>query len=166
MDNLELTKELIERLYKEKDSYLKRAVDSAKNTLESASVNEISGAFCKAQAEFRAISKDTSGYNYKYAKIEDILSIVIPVLTRHGLSLSQFMDRDNILHTRVRHTSGQWFESQVRFVDPKVEELVTNQGKTKSYMQSWGGNRTYMRRFELCALLGIQPGGDPDPDAE
>lgn len=165
MDNLELTKELIDRLYKEKDAYLKRAIDLGKNILESNNVNEIAAAFAKAQAEFRAISKDTSGYNYKYATLEDILSMVTPVLTRHGLSISQFMDRDNILHTRLRHSSGQWFESQVKFVDPKIEELVTKDGKTKSYMQAWGGNRTYMRRYELCALLGIQPGGEDDDGA-
>lgn len=163
MDHIELNKELVDRLYKEKDAYLKRAIDLGKNILESSTINEISEAFAKAQAEFRAISKDTSGYNYKYAKLEDILSIVIPVLTRHSLSLSQFMDRDNILHTRLRHKSGQWFESQVKFVEPKIDDPSA---KSKSYMQSWGGNRTYMRRFELCALLGIQPGGDPDPDAE
>jgi hypothetical protein len=162
MENHDITKELVERLYKEKDSYLKRAIDLARYPLESSAVDAISAAFVSAQSEFRAISKDSQGYNYKYANLEDILSRVIPVLTKHGLALSQMMDRDNILHTRLRHESGQWFESQVKFIEPKAEEVVTRDGKTKNFMQAWGGNKTYIRRYEICALLGIQPGGEDD----
>ena len=75
-------------------------------------------ALAAAQGEFPVIEKnkiaDAGKFKYSYADISDILAVVLPILSRHGLCLTQpttVIDNIIMLTTRVTHTSGESIES-------------------------------------------------------
>lgn len=148
----------IERLTKERDAFYKRGLELSRAQCQSDHTGEICNAFALAQAEFEPIRKDTKGYNYKYAQLDQILDMVRPILSQHGLTISQFTDQKNVLYTRLRHASGQWFSSEVAL------PLNENDNK-RSIEQAWGSSVTYMRRYQILSLLGLHPTGEDNDGA-
>jgi hypothetical protein len=114
-------------------------------------------AFCKAQSEFPEIPKDcevdTGKFKYTYASLPAILRLVLPVLHKHGLFLTQLFYADGSLGTIISHTSGQ----QVVSTMPMPTSLQMK-------AQDYGKQITYMRRYALITMLGIAP--DDDVDAQ
>ena len=145
--------QIFDKLLKERDAFYKRGLELSINTHESSSTQEICTAFAKAQSEFLPVHKDTKGYNYKYATLEGLLDVIRPILNKNGLTVSQYTNEKNILHTRLRHISGQWFESRYALPDTLVDSKRTAE-------QAIGSQLTYMRRYQMLALLGIQPEGE------
>jgi len=143
---------LIVRLIAERDAYYKRGMDLAQLKCESIKIDEISEAFAQAQSEFEPVTKTKQGYGYKYATLEGMLDVIRPILNKYGLSISQYTDEKNVLYTRLRHKSGQWFESRYQLRDVETDAK-------RSYEQAIGAQLTYMRRYQLFALLGAQPEG-------
>ncbi len=155
---------VLEKIIKEKELYLKRGIELTFHPTQSDTINEISAALSKAQGEFSPLAKNTKGYNYKYTELACLLTMVIPILSNNQLAFTQYMTKDNILHTRISHSSGQWIESQFQIPMPSEKEFNETSGKKTSYMQEIGCRRTYARRYEALAILGIHPEGD-DTDA-
>lgn len=132
----------------------------------SAELNEIAGALAKAQGEFVAIEKARTAmvkgqtkdgrsfdYTYKYADIADVLTGILPPLSKHGLSVIQPTFVENsvmVIRTRVMHSSGQWIES-----DYPVSSITGDH-------QKMGGALTYARRYALCSLIGVAAEEDTD----
>jgi len=154
--------ELIKReeVYKkELEAYKKQILSS--HATQSVLTNEVYTAFAVAQGSFPAIVKDKQGYGYKYANFAVMLGTILPILSRHGLSFSQYTTPDNVCHTRIQHTSGQFFESQYIIPFPTREEFKVENKKT-SYMQELGTIRTYTKKYEAFGILGIHPEDDTD----
>lgn len=151
---------LIQQLIKEKELYFQRGMELKNKPLRSPEVNEVFAAFSKAQGEFTPIVKGTKGFNYKYAELCDILDMVRPVLSKYDLHLSQSMSSATLMHTRIGHSSGQFFESQWEIALPNHET-----GSKMSYMQELGSRRTYARRYEALSILGLHPQGEDDDAA-
>ena len=145
--------QIFDKLLKERDAFYKRGLELSINTHESSSTQEICTAFAKAQSEFLPVRKDTKGHNYKYATLEGLLDVIRPILNKNGLTVSQYTNEKNILHTRLRHISGQWFESRYSLPDTLVDSKRTAD-------QAIGSQLTYMRRYQMLALLGVQPEGE------
>lgn len=124
-------------------------------------------ALAAAQAEIRNPEKTKDGkvkgtskqsgrdfeYTFKYADIGDVLETVLPVLSKHGLSVMQptkIVDGAIILVTRIAHVSGEIIESEY-----PVCSLNGNH-------QSMGAALTYARRYALTSLIGIAAVDDTD----
>lgn len=125
---------------------------------QSETTKSISEAFVKAQAKFGTLPKDKNGYGYKYTDIDTVISYVRPILAENGLGFIQSLstvDGKPAMTTRVFHISGEWIEDTV--VLPDVTLKQTNAA------QNMGASITYMRRYSLCAVLGIS--ADEDTDA-
>jgi hypothetical protein len=123
----------------------------------SGSIGELAGALAKAQADFPPIVKDkTAGgagsYTYKYADLSTILDAVGPVLTKHGLAVSQLF-RNGSLVTLLAHTSGEWLCAEMG---------VPNHVKD----QDLGKSITYRRRYSIQSILGVASEDDTDGAAE
>jgi len=150
---------MIDTITKQRDLYLKRGLELASFPHQSSETALVFEAFAAAQGEFPSIIKLKQGYGYKYAELSHVLAMVTPVLSKNGLHFTQYMSRDNILHSRIGHSSGQYFESQYKIPALSEEEFSSSSRKT-SYMQELGSRRTYIRRYEALALLGIHPEGE------
>ena len=126
---------------------------------------QIYAALIAAQKEFTPVPKNKvatvrsqrtgATYTYKYADLADILSMALPVLTKHELGV---MQPNVLIHgqlrvvTRLIHSSGQWLEG---------DGLALLEAQSR---QDFGGESSYNRRYDICSMLGIV--ADEDVDAQ
>ena len=61
---------------------------------EQKTYGKIASALVAAQSEFPSIPKNAQGYGYKYATLDDILTIVKPILHKNGLAITQLLEQD------------------------------------------------------------------------
>lgn len=126
---------------------------------QSESINKLLEAFAKAQAEFTTLPKDKSGYGYKYTDLDTVISTVRPILAKNGLgfmqSLTTLETGKSGITTRIFSAGGEYIEDTIALPEISV-------GKTNA-AQNMGAAITYMKRYALCAILGIS--SDEDTDA-
>ena len=116
--------------------------------------DKIGPALVAAMAEIPAIPKNAQAYGYKYATLDDMLSAVKPVLSRHNLVLLQPLSGDG-LETIIMHSSGQCVRNVVSL--PQMSE-----NKKMNAAQAVGATITYFRRYALSSILGICNDEDTD----
>jgi len=119
----------------------------------SENINELAMALAKAQAEMTPAIKDSNNpfFKSKYADLTSVWSACRDPLTKNGLSVVQTMndiDGKLFLVSWLLHSSGQYIKSNLPIISQKNDA------------QSLGAAITYMRRFSLCALVGICPEDD------
>ena len=115
----------------------------------------------EAMAEFKTLPKDKKGYNYKYTDFDTVVSTVRPILTAHKIGYSQplvIVDGKNALKTILFNADGETLESVVALPDVELSK-----GNTA---QKLGAAITYMKRYALCAILGISADEDVDGNTE
>lgn len=128
--------------------------------------DEARAAFAAALAEFQAelpavrkdntatVRSDKGNYSYAYADLTDITEVAAPVLSKHGLSFTAaptITDHGFVLRYSLLHTGGHREGGEFPLPDP-----------SKFGAQQIGSWLTYARRYALCAVTGIAPGGDDD----
>ena len=128
--------------------------------MKSNEINELAGALVAAQAEFSAVPKGSANpfFKSKYAALPDVVQHTSPVLARHGLAVSQFIesgsDANGLVYdgltTYVIHKSGQFIAHTMRL------HLV------KDDPQGQGSAVTYARRYSYMAALGLVADEDDD----
>lgn len=127
---------------------------------QSESISKLLENFTKAQAEFKTLSKDKQGYGYKYTDLDTVISSVRPVLAKYGLGFMQTLTSleggKSAITTRLFSSDGEYLEDTIGL--PDVAMAKTNSA------QNLGAAITYMKRYALCAMLGIS--SDEDTDAE
>lgn len=117
---------------------------------KSEQINELATALSKFQGEITDVHKDKSGYGYKYADLSQILFIARPLLSKHGLSITQLCGsaHDKVtVETVLMHASGQWISS--------IIEMGVEKGKGMSLAQAVGSVVTYARRYAFAAAVGL-----------
>jgi len=107
------------------------------------------------QQECPIIHKGSTGYGYSYASIAEILQVINPLLQKHGLGFTQAVE-GTCLRTCVFHCeSGEDFAHEAL-----IPQDVTLKGMNQ--FQVLGSAITYMRRYQLSAMLGIVTDKDTD----
>ena len=120
------------------------------------------------QAVIVDATKDKSGDRgkYKYADLGQLLNLIRPVITKYGLSVSQFpceaVDSDSVaVETILMHESGEWISNKFSM---KLHKIVTKDGRdVTNAPQAAGSVITYARRYALAAVIGIT---QEDDDAQ
>lgn len=115
-------------------------------------------ALIKFQGECPAIVKDkensfitekNKGKKAMYADLAAINETIKTPLSSNNLAITQPIS-GNILQTYLYHSSGQFIKSEVTLsIDAKTSQQI-------------GSEITYMRRYALCAILGIAADDDDD----
>lgn len=103
------------------------------------------------------VRSDKGNYSYAYADLTDISEAALPLLAKHGLSFTAaptVTDHGFVLRYALLHTAGHREGGDFPLPDA-----------SKYGAQQIGSWLTYSRRYALCAVTGIAPGGDDD-DAE
>ena len=116
----------------------------------------------KAQAEFTTLPKDKAGYGYNYTDLDTVISYIRPIMAKHNLAFMQTLTtlegNTPAITTRIFHTTGEWIEDTTPL--PPVQLAKGNAA------QNLGAAITYMKRYTLCAMLGISSDEDADGKAE
>lgn len=131
----------------------------------SESIAKLAPALVAAQAELRAIGKDSVNPHFKnrYASLDAIIEDVRPTLAKHGLAIVQGATTPEsdansrvvgfTVETMLVHTSGEWMSSGIPMPLAKPDP------------QGAGGALTYGRRYSLGALLCLATEDDDDGNA-
>lgn len=127
--------------------------------LQSSDLMDLFAALAKAQGEMRVAGTKSENpfFKSRYADLAEIVNASRPALTKYGLSVIQRIlpneDGQNIIHTMLCHSSGQFISSLMRVLPVKND------------MQSLGSCLTYLRRYAYAALIGVIT-SDEDDDGE
>jgi hypothetical protein len=133
------------------------------------SIKNIAAAQLEVQKEIKDISKDSTGYGYKYTSFDKLVQYLRPLLTKHGISFVQmpvgdrYDDNDGKgtvgLQTLYMHVeSGEWITNSIK--SPIAES------KGMNTYQSIGSAITYFRRYSLSSFVGIASEEDVDASNE
>lgn len=121
-------------------------------------LNELAKSLADAQGELKMVEKDNVNPHFgkKYATLGAVIETFAPVISKHGLSVTQFIGHDDgadILTTWLLHTSGQYMAESMRLRPVKNDP------------QAQGSATTYARRYSYMAVLGLAPDEDDDGNA-
>jgi hypothetical protein len=125
--------------------------------MRSSEIDLLASALVAAQGEFEAVAKtsDNPFFKSKYASLPDVVKAATPILTKHGLAVTQHVvmgaqdDHDGLM-TMLLHESGQFLESTMRLYLLKLDP------------QGQGSAITYARRYAYMAVLGLVADVDDD----
>lgn len=120
----------------------------------SPTIQAISAAFVAAQAEIPHAPKQSTNPHFKssYADLATVTETIRPVLAKHGLAVLQSStpaDGGVRLQTILLHKSGEWIADEGLFAPLQKHDA-----------QGVGSATTYVRRYGLCALLGVAQDDD------
>lgn len=124
----------------------------------SENIGNLAMALAKAQGEMEGAAKDSKNphFNSRYADLASIVDACRGPLAKHEISYVQVPSTPEAglvrMTTMLIHSSGEWIES----------EPLTVQAKDAG-PQAVGSCLTYLRRYQLAAIVGIAP---EDDDAE
>lgn len=125
--------------------------------IQSESINKLLAALADVQSELPTMPKASEGYGYKYCDLDTISQTIKPILHKHGVGYMQSVGNENgatTLTTRVFNRDGEYIEDTA--VLPQIS------GTKNNAAQTLGMSITYMRRYTLCAMLGITSEEDVD----
>jgi len=122
-------------------------------------MNKLYTAIAAFQQEVPVIHKGTQGYGYSYADLPTILSIINPLMAKHGLGFTQMMTEIGLETTIFHCASGEKISSIAQ-----IPQGVTLKGMND--FQVLGSAITYMRRYALSSALGLVTDKDTDASGE
>ena len=126
----------------------------------SESVGSLAAALAKAQGQIANAAKDSKNphFNSRYADLASIVDACRKPLADHEIAVVQSSSADaNLVRmtTMLVHASGEWIESDPLQVQAR-----------DAAPQAIGSCLTYLRRYQLAAMVGIAPDDDDAEAAE
>lgn len=129
---------------------------------KSESINELADALSKFQGEVQDAERTSKSYTGKYAKLEDIFSIIRPRLAKHGLSFVQVAHSENgkeiKIDTMLMHKSGQYISGSLTI------DVPAPKGQSNA-LQEVGKAMSYAKRYAIMGMAGMCQ-KDEDNDAD
>lgn len=130
--------------------------------IQSEKISELCAALEAVQSALPTMPKSSQAYGYKYTDLDTIVDTIKPILHKNGIAYLQSvggLSADCMtLTTRVFHKSGEYIEDTAAL--PVITSTKNNAAQTL------GMSITYMRRYALCAMLGITSDEDTDADGK
>jgi len=129
----------------------------------SENISQLTAALAKAQGEFKAVPKLGKNPFLKsdYVRLDDIIAAIRGPLSQNGIAWMQPVtgeDKGLVLETLLLHESGEWISSTC--------PVPTHSAKGLSTLQGVGVSLSYMRRYMLTTMLGINSGDDSDGNGD
>ena len=121
------------------------------NPPKASKMSELTKALIKFHQQVGTIHKDSKAQYGAYADLAGVLSTVTPVLSANGLAIVQTFLEDSLV-TELYHESGEKISSCMK--------LIVVPGRNE--LHSTGASITYLRRYMICAILGIVADMDTD----
>ena len=122
----------------------------------------------KAQKEFPSLGKskhvDNGKFGYDYLPLEQMLSLIQPVLHTNGFHLSQLFGYtptgETLVKTKLVHKDGYEEVSELPLFLPPRDLQKKNEAHV------WGGAVTYQRRYSIKLILGLETDMDNNMEIE
>ena len=122
----------------------------------------------KAQKEFPSLGKSKNvnqgAFSYDYLPLEQMLSLVQPVLHNNGFHLSQLFGYtptgETLVKTKLVHKDGHEEVSELPLFLPPRDLQKKNEAHV------WGGSVTYQRRYSIKLILGLETDMDNNMEIE
>ena len=122
----------------------------------------------KAQKEFPSLEKskkvDQGAFKYDYLPLEQMLSLIQPVLHNNGFHLSQLFGftptGETLVKTKLVHEDGHEEVSELPLFLPPRDLQRKNEAHV------WGGAVTYQRRYSVKLILGLETDMDNNMEIE
>jgi len=98
----------------------------------------------------------------KYQTFGAMLAVIFEPMAANGLDFSQLLhvyDKTSYVVTELMHISGQYIRS-VTMLPPYAESMLVNVVKTGNDMKAYGAASSYLKRYALKSILGIEPDND------
>lgn len=126
---------------------------------KSDSIKELATALSKFQSETVDAIKDKKGDKGSYADLGQILNLVRPLMSKHGLSVAQLpcesaIEGNIAVDTMLMHKSGEWISNSFSMPINRIIRKADGRDVTNA-PQASGSVITYARRYALTAVLGI-----------
>ena len=122
-------------------------------------MKELYKSLAEFQQEVPVIHKGTEGYGYSYADLPAILETINPLLKKHGLGFYQMVNGTQLCTSVYHIKSGESIEG--------CADIPQNVSLAKmNAFQVLGSAITYMRRYQLSAMLGLVTDKDTDAAGE
>lgn len=112
-------------------------------------------ALASFQQEVPTIHKGTKGYGYSYADLPAIFEVINPLLKKNGLGFTQTVNGTQLCTTVFHVETGETIEGCA-----DIPQGVNLKGMND--FQVLGSAITYMRRYQLSAMLGLVTDKDTD----
>ncbi len=130
---------------------------------KSESIKELVTALAVAQGRIEAAKKDVNNtyFESKYADLASCWGVCRAPLSENGLAVIQipeFADGVQSLETILTHSSGEWISSRMGVRPGYINKQ--NVFVHEEDVQALGSAITYLRRYALCAIVGIAPEDD------
>ena len=113
----------------------------------------------KIHGEIENVAKSKNGYNYKYAELSQVTDLILPLLAKYNLAVSQLPNTvtENgltkvVLLTLIMSKDGGILANTL--------EMGVTINKGMSLAQSVGSVITYARRYSLTAMFGMAQADD------
>jgi hypothetical protein len=116
-------------------------------------MSNIYSQLAKFQQEVGTINKDSKGYGYNYASLDNIVAIIIPLLKENGLGFTHTFEGTDIICT-LFNTEGETITSRLSLPQENLKGMNAS--------QSMGANITYAKRYTISAILGLVTDEDTD----
>ena len=122
----------------------------------------------KAQKEFPSLGKskhvDNGKFGYDYLPLEQMLSLIQPILHNNGFHLSQLFGytptSETLIKTKLVHKEGHEEVSELPLFLPPRDLQKKNEAHV------WGGSVTYQRRYSIKLILGLETDMDHNMQIE
>ena len=122
----------------------------------------------KAQKEFPSLGKskhvDNGKFGYDYLPLEQMLSLIQPILHNNGFHLSQLFGYtptgETLVKTKLVHKEGHEEVSELPLFLPPRDLQKKNEAHV------WGGAVTYQRRYSIKLILGLETDMDNNMEIE
>ena len=122
----------------------------------------------KAQKEFPSLGKskhvDNGKFGYDYLPLEQMLSLIQPILHNNGFHLSQLFGYtptgETLIKTKLVHKEGHEEVSELPLFLPPRDLQKKNEAHV------WGGAVTYQRRYSIKLILGLETDMDNNMEIE
>ena len=122
----------------------------------------------KAQKEFPSLEKskhvDNGKFGYDYLPLEQMLSLIQPILHNNGFHLSQLFGYtptgETLVKTKLVHKEGYEEVSELPLFLPPRDLQKKNEAHV------WGGSVTYQRRYSIKLILGLETDMDHNMEIE
>ena len=130
--------------------------------IQSENINELLAALADVQSELPTMPKSKQAYGYKYTDLDTITQTIKPILSKHGIGYMQSVgglaENELTLTTRIFNRKGEYIE------DTAALPAIT--GTKNNAAQTLGMSIKYMRRYAICAMLGITSDEDVDANTD